>query len=278
MNKKAHYQTVSAPTLFVTKNKQRVKQNNNVVYLSDGDEFELELFNPTQKKVLAKITINSYELDSGIVLRPGERVFLERYINEAKKFIFETYQVDKNDPNVQRAIRDNGQVEVDFYEEQSTPNIWVTNTYYNPPTWNPPSWTVEPCVYYCNDNSGSVTFDANVAHTLTSGAEINISANNAEINLTSGNADMKSMERGSVQFSANLQETGRIEKGSHSDQVLEYDDTKFNSWVSWSQSWKIMPLSQKAYTREELKVFCTGCGAQRKKSSHKFCPHCGGKF
>ena len=91
-----NYQTQreTVPVAYVTKGRQRVKQfsghGNGSVYLRNGDEFELELFNPTTSKVLAKISLNGKSLGSGIVLRPGERVFLERYFDEAKKFLFET--------------------------------------------------------------------------------------------------------------------------------------------------------------------------------------------
>ena len=77
------------PTAFVTKGRQRVKQyNNDSVYLNNGNEFELELFNPTTSKVMAKIELNGISIGAGIVLRPGERVFIERYLDEAKKFMF----------------------------------------------------------------------------------------------------------------------------------------------------------------------------------------------
>ena len=276
MNKKAHYQTVTEPTVFVTKDKHRVKQYDDVIYLKDGDEFELELFNPTSDKVLAKITLNDHELDSGIVLRPGERVFLERYINEARKFIFETYEVDKDDPNVQRAIKDNGKVEVEFYMEKVEDMLWGNGTFtYHPPVYGPPHWTTSPGVYYSNTGpdiqfgSGDITVGCgDVGHTLT----------------TSGDLDMKllssskSMDRSFIQCSAQIEETGRVEKGSHSNQQLEYDNSKFNSWPTWRKVWKILPKSQKAFVKEELKVFCTNCGAQRKKPSHRFCPNCGNKF
>ena len=71
--------------------KGRKSIKNGKVFLTDGDEFEIELFNPTQNKVLAKIELNGKSIGSGIILRPGERVFLERYLDEAKKFLFETY-------------------------------------------------------------------------------------------------------------------------------------------------------------------------------------------
>ena len=263
-------QRVTAPTMYVTKDRQRVKQHSNFVYLNNGDEFEIELFNPTTKKVLAKISLNDISLGSGIVLRPGERVFLERYLDEAKKFIFETYNVDKSDPNVQRAIQNNGKVEVEFFDEY-TPPYWV----YDPTI----TITNNPGIFYYN-NSGDVTFRGDDFCTFTSN---NIEyGGNESINIGCSydfNADNISCYASTeAPKSLDLQETGRIEKGAHSNQSFDYDNTSFNTFASWKRTWKILPLSQKVYTREEISVYCTGCGAKRKKSAHKFCPHCGSKY
>ena len=46
----------------VTSNKNRIKQYENSVYLKDGQQFELEIFNPHQCKVLAKISINGKDV------------------------------------------------------------------------------------------------------------------------------------------------------------------------------------------------------------------------
>jgi len=277
---KAHYQKVTVPTLFVTKDKHRVKQyENHVIYLKDGEEFELELFNPTTKKVLAKIKLNDEYLDSGIVLRPGERVFLERYLNEARKFIFSTYTVDKKDPNVQKAIKDNGKVEVEFYQEQPNNNIVYLNNGYTYDWWqNPDPWVSNPSVYYCGNTTSINVGSSDGAHTLTSGADVGdmgIQAFNCSCDINVSG----SMERGlDADPPLDMQETGRVEKGANSNQSFEYDSTSFNTWVSWRQSWTILPLSQKAFVKEDLKIFCTECGAKRKKGSFKFCPHCGNKY
>lgn len=271
MNKRIN-QRVTDPTVFVTKDRQRLKQyNNDTVYLRDGDEFELELFNPTQSKVLAKISINGEDLGSGIVLRPGERVYLERYLNEAKKFVFQTYSVDGSDRNVQRAIADNGDVEVEFFQEShNQPIIWTSGCTYSYPYGYPnhPTWTVDsPSVFYSSSNTGITSFKSSCCTTNT-GPDIS-----GDLNV-SGNLefDMRSVQ------TPNIEETGRVEKGAHSDQQLEYDGSSFNSWSTWQMSWKILPLSKKVVTREEIGIYCTECGAKRKKSSHKFCPHCGTKF
>ena len=119
MNRRISVNTtgLAVPQSFITKSKQRLKQHIDTVYLNNGDEFEIELFNPTQNKVLAKIEMNGNSIGNGIILRPGERVFLERYLDEAKKFLFETYVVNGNNKEVQDAIENNGDVVIKFYNE-----------------------------------------------------------------------------------------------------------------------------------------------------------------
>ena len=132
-----------------------------------------------------------------------------------------------------------------------------------------PTWTAEPCIYYGN-SSGDVTFDGgDQSHTLT-GSSSALYCSSVESNTRSAKKKSKGIEP--------TQETGRIEMGDHSNQMLEYDNTRFYSWPTWTSKWKILPTSQKAYVREDLAVYCTGCGAKRKRTSHKFCPHCGTKF
>ena len=107
------------PCAYITKEKQRVKQFGQSVYLKDGSEFEVELYNPSRNNVLSKIKINGEFINGGgIILRPGERVFLERYIDVPNKFKFETYTVDSSNDTM-NAIANNGDVEILFYEEQN---------------------------------------------------------------------------------------------------------------------------------------------------------------
>jgi hypothetical protein len=82
-----------------TKSRGRLKiYQNNTVYLDQGEEFEIELFNPTQKTVLAKIEFNGEMIShSGLVLRQGQRVFLERFFDDNRKFKFEVYEVENTD-------------------------------------------------------------------------------------------------------------------------------------------------------------------------------------
>jgi hypothetical protein len=111
------------PTVNLAVRKSRLKLYDNksefpTYFLRKGQEFQIELFNPTKFVMLAKIKLNGNAISGGgLVLQPGQRIFLERFLEENKKFLFETYQVD-NIAAVKKAIEENGDLSVDFYREQ----------------------------------------------------------------------------------------------------------------------------------------------------------------
>jgi hypothetical protein len=286
MNMRINYQTATEPTAFIAKGKQRVKQYNNTVYLKNGEEFELELFNPLSYKVLAKIKLNGNYLESGIVLRPGERVFLERYINEAKKFVFSTYSVDAKDPVVQKAIESNGDVEVEFYNEiqNVTLPLYTTTYIYNSQVRGPAPcrdiWGNEPNpVFGPNLNPPGVFYSSTADSNLNNlGAVYSSGTYNVNGDTTIRCSCSNSVNAENPEIGKAEKETGRIEKGSYSDQAFNYDGSSFSTYYTWKTSWKILPESQKVYVKEDLVVYCASCGTKRKKDSFKFCPHCGNKY
>ena len=74
-------------------------------------------------------------------------------------------------------------------------------------------------------------------------------------------------------------ETGLTEQGTSSNQKFKEVDTNFSTIPFYNVEWVIKPESTKKYTVEEVAVaYCSECGAKRKKSSFKFCPHRGTKF
>lgn len=283
---------VTAPTVFVTKGRQRVKQfsgyGNGSVYLKNGDEFEVELFNPTQSKVLARISLNGKSLGSGIVLRPGERVFLERYFDEARKFKFETYEVNGADSNAVRAIKMNGIIDVEFFQ-QYTPCTVTCNAY---PSWTytygyPSGGYVNPSYTHINNSvpiSGSLNISGNIntkGMSMTSrnaGSSVMYCSSNIGAGNPTMDANVQNFSRGFDESAVVPLETGRVEKGSNSQQFFDTDNTTFNSYYTWKTTWTIMPESQKPLVYEDLNVYCPGCRAKRKKTTHKFCPNCGMKF
>jgi hypothetical protein len=283
-----YYQTkTGTPSAYITKDRKRLKQFGQIVYLNNGEEFELELFNPSSTTVLAKIKLDgSYISGGGIVLKPGQRVFLERYLDDARKFKFETYEVDGTSNEVLDAIAGNGDVVIDFFDE------------YKQPVWN------NPITYVGGSFGGSIhTYNTNtisggyVNTTLSNNASFTSSSNTAGVNFNTtsiSNTFAGPNKRGVLRslkskpnsrsevtmdmLSMDSLETGRVEKGGSSDQSFQTVNKTFNHHTCASSVWKILPVSQKVYEKQDLKVYCTNCGKKRKKDSDKFCSSCGNKF
>jgi len=265
------------PCAYITKNRQRIKQFGQNVYLKDGSEFEIELYNPSRKTVLGKIKIHGeFIKGGGIILRPGERVFLERYIDVPRKFKFETYTVDSTNETM-NAIANNGDVEILFYEEEEVLELKL-NSY---PTWNPTYINTNLTapignnfytsnVNYSSDMSkSSVTLD-----NLTNDNTLNCFNNNPRSSKYESKYDQKPRSRS---FAKKLKsvETGRVEQGSSSNQSFKTVSKNFNVWTVSTSIWKLLPESQKPVEKSDLIERCPKCSTKIKKSSWKFCPECG---
>lgn len=276
------------PCAYITKGKQRIKQFGQNVYLENGTEFEVELYNPTRKTVLSKIKINGeFIKGGGIILRPGERIFLERYIDIPRKFKFETYSVDSSNETM-NAIASNGDVEILFYEEQKVPDLKLISY----PAWNP--------TYISNDGTFTTTTgsDTTIGNNFYTTSVNYSSTNVGNINLTSSNIDSND----SLSFSKDIRsskyiskydqkprsksfekksksiETGRVEQGSKSNQTFKTVNKDFNAWAVSTSVWKILPESQKPIEKKDLIEKCPRCSTKLKKSSWKFCPECGNEL
>ena len=315
-------QTICAPTgvptAFIALNKSRIKvyhkETNPTYYLAKGTEFMIELFNPTTDVVLAKVHLNGTAIaQGGLVLKPGQRVFLERYIDVAKKFLFDTYEVN-NTSEVRKAIAENGDLKVEFYRESkptfNQPVIDYVNHYhyhydntyrpYYSPYYNP-LWCGSGTINCSNGMStitttgtaiagsagSSYTCDGstsafNSSSTYTS--SIGASAGDSNVTMDSLSDDqpvrkriLKSMAMGNVLRSKSI-ETGRVEAGSSSNQQFEYVSKSFDSYAFHTVEYKMLPLSQKVNTTQDLNIkrYCTSCGSKQKEG-YKFCPNCGAK-
>ena len=246
--------------IAVSNNRQKIYGNKeDLVYLDNGQEFQIELYNPTQTSYLAKIYLNDKLISSsGLVLKPGQRYFLDRHIDEQRKLLFSTYDVE-NSEETKKAIENNGKVKVEFYSEQyytnpisisSGTSTWVTT---------PGTWTIQPYTYY----GGS---------TLT-GSSNNVYFSNSVSGNTLGFAG--SSNSGTIRASLNSVETGRVEKGEKSDQNFGNDYGTYSYYCSYKSEYQILPRSVKPVEVAEIRSYCTGCGTRMKKKTWKFCPNCG---
>ena len=278
-------QVSDKPCAYITKDKQRVKQFGENVYLKDGSEFEIELYNGSRKTVLSKIKINGEFINGGgIVLRPGERIFLERYLDVPNKFKFETYTVD-NSNETKNAIANNGDVEVLFYEEEDIIIGRLNNNLnWNPTYVNTGGFGVANLTS-TNNVIGNNFWTSNVDYTYRPDTDITFSnssgklsfSNNPRSNKYESKYDQKPRSRSFAKKSKSV-ETGRVEVGSSSDQTFKTVSKNFNSWTVSTSTWKILPESQKPFEKKDLVDRCPKCSTKIKKSSWKFCPECGNEL
>ena len=241
---------VGKPTAHITKKKSRLKvYNGHIVFLNDKDNFEFEIHNPKQKSVLCKIKLNGeYISTSGVVIKPGQRVFLERFLDTNNKFEFSTYEVDDN-PQNRSAIDLNGDVLIEFYDEQQIFN----HPYLTGGSWGTGWTTISTGSPYYGDG----TFTTSVAGSFTT------TSNYSNTNVLGSNTS-------SI-------ETGRVEKGNQSNQSFtnSYQNFEYNTCNKIQV--KILPLSTKNKDVEEIRQYCTECGTKIKQK-YKFCPSCGNKI
>jgi hypothetical protein len=265
------------PEVNILVNKNRTRVFNNLVYLNEGD-FAIEIFNPNTYTVGAKFKLNGkYISTSHLIIYAGQRVVLDRYIETKDKFKFTVYEVEKGNAAVENAIKNNGELEVEFYQEQEPPQqIYAINEPYQ--FGGSFGRSSSPNVFYCANlgNAGTIT---NTGGSTTT----TIGNNNAPSTLTSGLANGISADASIMDWMAtganekSLKETGVVDKGGKSDQNLTYVNKTFAAFATFITKFKILPMSEKPIEAKDLVVHCTSCGHKAKKH-HKFCSNCGTKI
>lgn len=248
-----------------------------VVYLNDGDEFQIQLFNPEKFPIAAKIHLNGEELSDMLVLRPGERIWLERYLDQARKFKFSTYEIEDS-YEAKEAASLNGEVKIQFYRVKTPRQNRVINISCPISTIGSPT-----SIYYntINSNDGQVR----------SISEPELASNLNSVNLASSGMSEETWYKSSYisdtacNFYASSTaaepersiETGRVEQGGYSNQKFSYVNYDFEDWSFRTETISILPLSRKPITASDLKKkYCSNCG-RKLSPKHKFCPYCGTK-
>lgn len=275
------------------------KGDERIVYLENGDEFQIQIFNDQDTEIGAKIYVNGEQIgNSYLVINPGERVWLDRYLDKATKFKFATYEVNGNNEKVKKAIAKNGLVKVElFKKKQNTFDGWQPlvsyPTYYPycPLQTNIPEYA--PRIYYTETygmknepyaiSTTACELDTNIVSTCFSQTTpINCSlsgeytAASAMLDLGSSGSSFTNTTAGDIK--SNKIETGRIKEGGHSDQEFDYVSMSFEYWPFTTEEIHILPKSTKPVSSHDLqKVYCQNCG-RRLKTKFNFCPFCGEKL
>ena len=242
------------------------------VYLNDGTEFQIYLKNPYQTHLGIKISVNNKSIGNMLVLRPGQSFWLDRFLNDNKKFLFSTYNVE-NTAEMKYATNNNGKVKIEFYhEKEETP------------------WTcvVEPSYDFVNYDS--VTYNSDTINTCRSSKSFNNPINTccySTVTIESSanaatNSKLTSMSYDTSVSTKNTNdsylETGRVEKGGVSRQEFEYCDINFDYYAFKTENILILPTSRKQIRAEETRRrYCSQCG-KKVNPKDKFCSNCGTKL
>ena len=284
------------PTAQICINKSRLKVYNKekdpTYYLNKGQEFQIELFNPTSETILAKIYLNGKAISQGgLVLRPAERVFLERYLDVAKKFLFDTYEVANTEESI-KAIENNGDFRVEFFSEITPlpvynpitvlPSVYVqgydlNSVYYNTNTTIGGYVPINTTKDVSSLTLGLTSSNSSNLTTLNSNCNITNTAINSSLTTTSNVEPIKIKSLRKAK-SRSVIETGRVEAGSSSSQQIKTVEKSFSYFPFYSVEYKMLPVSQKINTTDDIKIkkYCTNCGTKQ-KPEFKFCPTCGNK-
>ena len=229
------------------------------VFLKDKEEFEIELFNPLTVSVLADIKLNGQSVSkTGLVVKPGQRVYLDCFIDDRKKFKFSTYEIE-NSGEALEATANNGVLEVFFYKEDViTLNNWqrrfdriiVEKHYpYNPYPWYNP--------YTIYGSGGVSTFTTNGSNALGTTTTSNVynSSNNINCSYTS-HVDLPNLNVAGSNNMNSLKsiETGRVEKGEKSKQKFTEVDMDFEKNYISSTIIQILPESRKPAEIKQIKT------------------------
>lgn len=268
MAKIAKSNRVKEPKAWIVSSKDRGRKSikKGKVFLKDKETFEIELFNPLQDSVLADIKLNGKSISkSGLVLKPGQRFYLDCFIDNQKKFIFNTYEIDSNDEESVKATEKNGLLEVFFYKEEvitldnwkSKFNRIIVEKWYPYYPYNPyPYYTSQPTIWYSNNggtgdlklNSSSIS---NSNNTLTNAMYSSTTTNTSY----TSNVDLSNLNIGGSGNMLNVDsmETGRVEKGEKSSQKFTEIDMDFENHYISSTIIEILPDIRKPLETKDLK-------------------------
>lgn len=252
------------PQAWIAIQKNRLKvHSGQKVFLNDGQEFQIELHNPTQSRLLVKFQLNGrYPSHRGLILNPGQRYFLDRFLDVQRRLTFSTYEVEDNSES-REAISKNGLLRIEFYaEETPPPTNWLT--FNNTGTYN-------------TNTLKNNCLNLNVHSVTTTGTSISSNSTFTGTSYYSGETFGSLCSNFSSTINESL-ETGRIEEGKNSNQSFSEGHGNFNSWTSFVTEIKLLPSSRMEMETSEMKTYCTQCGTKKKKSAWKFCPQCGNKM
>lgn len=254
------YRIPCYPEAHIAVKGNRVKSYNHKdetrIYLEDGTEFQLEFYNDSNFYVKVDITINGEKQTSSLVLKPNQRVYLDRFMDKKKKFKFNTFMTGNDDiKKLKKIIEKNGRIKIEFYKEADR---FGWGEYFQ--SINHDSMADN----YFNDDITLSMGELNCKGESTSNDDCNYSAI-----LRTKNVPIEI-------------ETGRVETGKKSKQNFIQTTLDFDIVTCRTFEYHIVPKSQKPIKTkkkdiiiaDDIRTYCSCCG-RRIKKGWNFCPGCG---
>ena len=251
---------------IVTPNdKGRKSIKNGKCFLENNETFEIELFNPLTVSVLSDIKLNGQSISkTGLVVKPGQRIYLDCFIDDKMKFKFSTYEIE-NSGEALDVTQNNGLLEVFFYKEDViTLDNWqrkfdriIVEKYYpyNPYPWRNPytvwygtSPTINGTCVITNPTNG-VIGTTTTSNAYNSGNNLVNCSYTSDVNVPYGGTTVNNL------FSVNNIETGRVEKGEKSKQKFTEVDMDFEKHYITSTIIQILPESRKPTEVKDVKKY-----------------------
>lgn len=194
--------------ILINKQKRKVYgKKKNKIYLNDNDNIQINIFNTLNEKIGVQIEFNGKLEENILVVNPGQKIMLDRFMDSKRKIKFSTYFVDGNDNRTKEAIKKNGDIKIFFWKEDTI--------YYN----------INNNTNYFNFVDG--TFHENYT-TYTKGSDTSSFISNISSNSSND---------------PSLLETGRMEKGEKSNQKMKKTDF-VPSFVFYTLKYKLLPFSK----------------------------------
>ena len=76
-------------------NQKRKIYGKNKIYLNDGDYIQIGIFNPLYERIGVQLEFNGEKEKKLLIVNPGQKIKLDRFIDTKKKIKFSTYVVDR---------------------------------------------------------------------------------------------------------------------------------------------------------------------------------------
>jgi len=266
------HKNISCDVLINKQKRKLYGKKKNKIYLNNGDYIQINLANYNTYRIGVQLELNGNIESNILVLNPGEKILLDRFIDNNSKIKYDTYFIDGNDIRSKNAVSKNGKLKIHFWNETIT-------TIYHGDCYNTTGVNSTPStlLYSQSDISGlsgpigPTGPTGTLGHTVTgingtvdivssNNIVTDISTNNVFYNTTTTNSNSRIYESNVFNDqlksklsnkSPKLEETGRISKGEKSKQKTT--TVSFTpSDIFHVESFKLIPFSKMKKKSQKL--------------------------